>query len=251
MKKEEVLHKAFAMPLTNPSYSYGPYRFMMREFFIITYRTDLKALKKIVPEPLHVSEPIVKYEFMRIPDAYGFGEFFESGQVIPVSFQKTKGNYVHSMYLNSEAPISGGREIWGFPKKYAEPSLKVEKETLIGTLDYGSIRIATGTMGYKFQELDPKQLISCLKKPQFLIKIIPDVDGKCKICQLVRYFYEDITLHGAWKGPSSLELHPHALAPVSDLPVLKVLSCQHFVADITLSKGEVIFDYLSSPKKRK
>jgi acetoacetate decarboxylase len=57
--------------------------------------------------------------------------------------------YVHSMYLKDEAPIAGGRELWGFPKKLATPALSVEKDTLLGTLDYGSVRVATATMGYK------------------------------------------------------------------------------------------------------
>jgi acetoacetate decarboxylase len=34
--------------------------------------------------------------------------------MIPVRFRGEKGIYVHSMYLDVEAPISGGREIWGF-----------------------------------------------------------------------------------------------------------------------------------------
>ena len=46
------------------------------------------------------------------------------------------------------------REIWGFPKKLAEPSLAPNKDTLVGTLDYYGIRIATGTMGFKHQALD-------------------------------------------------------------------------------------------------
>jgi acetoacetate decarboxylase len=53
------------------------------------------------------------------------------------------------MYLDDEAPIAAGREIWGFPKKLASPKLQVELDALVGTLDYGSIRVATGTMGYK------------------------------------------------------------------------------------------------------
>lgn len=36
-----------------------------------------------------------------------------------------------------------------FPKKLAKPVLRVEQDTLVGTLDYGSVRIVTGTMGYK------------------------------------------------------------------------------------------------------
>jgi len=34
---------------------------------------------------------------------------------------------------HTEPPIACGREIWGFPKKYAEAELRVEKDTLTGT----------------------------------------------------------------------------------------------------------------------
>ncbi len=40
MREEEILERAFAMPLTSPSYPRGPYRFVNREYLIITYRTD-------------------------------------------------------------------------------------------------------------------------------------------------------------------------------------------------------------------
>ena len=143
MKIDDVTRRAFAMPLTNPSYPPGPYRFVDREYFVITYRTDPAALRAVVPEPLKITEPLVKYEFIRMPDSTGFGDYTESGQVIPVEFAGRKGGYVHAMYLDDDSPIAGGREIWGFPKKLATPSLRVETDTLIGTLDYGSVRIAT------------------------------------------------------------------------------------------------------------
>ena len=41
------------------------------------------------------------------------------------------------MFLNDEGPIAGGRELWGFPKKLAQPTLRTEVDTLVGTLDYG------------------------------------------------------------------------------------------------------------------
>src|ERR1700688_4097314 len=149
MKIDDVRKTAYSMPLTNPAFPPGPYRFFNREYFVITYRTDPEALAAVVPEPLEVSEPLVKYEFIRMPDSTGFGDYTESGQVIPVTYQGKAGGYTHAMYLNDEEPIAGGRELWGFPKKLASPSLTVEKDTLIGALDYGSVRIATATMGYK------------------------------------------------------------------------------------------------------
>jgi acetoacetate decarboxylase len=42
--------------------------------------------------------------------------------------------YVPAMYLDDNASIAGGREIWGFPKKLAKPQTKVEQETLVCTL---------------------------------------------------------------------------------------------------------------------
>jgi hypothetical protein len=40
MRETEVLERAFAMPLTSPSHPPGPYRFVNRDYLIITYRTD-------------------------------------------------------------------------------------------------------------------------------------------------------------------------------------------------------------------
>ena len=248
MKIAEVRANAFAMPITSPAFPPGPYRFVRREYLIITYETDLDALRAVVPEPLQVAKPHVKYEFIRMPDSTGFGDYTEAGQVIPVTLDGVAGGYVHSMYLDDHPPIAGGRELWGFPKKLAQPKFVVDVDTLVGTLDYRSVRVATGTMGFKHRTVDAAPVLAALAQPNFLLKIIPHVDGSARICELVRYYTTDVTLRGAWGGPASLELHPHALAPVADLPVRKVLSALHFVADLTLGLGEVAFDYLAPPR---
>jgi acetoacetate decarboxylase len=149
------------------------------------------------------------------------------------------------MFLDDEAPIAGGRELWGFPKKLAAPSLTVEKDTLLGTLDYGPVRVATATMGYKHRSLDAAAVKAALGAPNYLLKIIPHVDGSARICELVRYYLEDITVKGAWTGPAALELAEHALAPVARLPVLEVISGTHILTDMTLGLGSVVHDYLA------
>ena len=242
---EDDVRNGFAMPIYNPAYPPGPYRFVDREYLIITYRTDPAILEKVIPAPLKMTDPIVKYEFINMPDSTGFGHYCESGQVIPVSFEGEAGSYVHSMYLDDHPPIAGGRELWGFPKKLGNPKLQVDKDTLVGTLDYGTVRVATGTMGFKHKALDPDPIIKSLGGPNYLLKIIPHVDGTPRICELVRYSMTDISLKGAWSGPGALTLVDHALAPVFDLPVLEVLSTVHIIADLTLPLGHVAHDYLS------
>ena len=245
MNEAEVRERAFAMPLVNPAFPPGPYRFINREFFIITYRTDPAALAAVIPAPLEMTDPLVKFEFIRMPDSTGFGDFTESGQVIPVRFQGQPGGYVHMMYLDDHPPIAGGREIWGFPKKLASPELRVEKDTLGGILRYGPVPVAVGTMGYKHRASPHDRILASLSMPNYLLKIIPHVDCSVRVCELVRYYLEDITVKGAWEGPAALELFHHALAPVAALPVLEVISGVHILTDLTLGLGTVVHDYLA------
>ena len=114
----------------------------------------------------------------------------------------------------------------------------------MGTLEYGSVRIATGTMGYKHKAADHDAIMASLLAPNFLLKIMPHVDGTPRICELVEYRLLDVDLKGAWTGPAALNLISHALAPLAELPVLEIVSGTHIIADLTLGLGKVVHDYL-------
>jgi len=244
MNLAEVRRNAFAMPLNDPAYPPGPYNFYNREFIVITYRTDIDTLRAMVPAPLEVIGDTVAYEFIRMPDSTGFGDYTETGQVIPVRLNGEDGAYTHAMYLDDDAPIAGGRELWGFPKKRATPKIEVESDVLVGSLHYGSVLCASATMGYKHRPADHDTVLNSMKAPNFILKIIPHVDGSPRICELVRFHLEDIVLKEAWTGPAALGLFPHALADVARLPVREVVSALHFKADLTLGLGSVAFDYM-------
>lgn len=246
MTRDEILALP-SMPPASPSYPHGPYRFIDREYFIIVYESDPAAIRRHVPEPL---EPevgnLVYYEWIRMPDSSGFGDYTESGVVIPCRFKGEPCNFTCQMYLDDDPPIAAGREIWGFPKKWGEPKLRVAADTLTGTLDYAGERVATGTMTYKHesQPRDPTKTLASLGKTQVNLKLIPDVDGTPKIAQLVAYNLAEVTVKGSWTGAARLHLIPHVNAPVADLPVLRVAGGRHFVADLTLPYGRVAHDYL-------
>ena len=248
MTRDQIL-KLSAMPASSPSYPLPPFRFINREYMTVIYESDRDAIRAAVPEPL-VPDPTnqVFFECIRMPDSSGFGDYTESGLVIPCHYEGTPCSFVAQMYLDDEAPIAGGREIWGFPKKLANPKLEVASDTLTATLDYAGQRVATGTMAYKYENLSrhPAKTAASLRKLQVLLKLIPDVDGKPKIAQLVGLHLTEITVKGSWSGPARLHLVPHVNAPVADLPVRKVLGGRHFVADLTLPGGRVLLDYMKS-----
>ncbi len=120
MQKNEV-RKQITTPLGAPAYPSGPFYFHNREYLNILYRTDIEALRRVVPEPLEIDEPLVKFEVMYMPDVTGLGAYTESGQVIPVSFNGEKGEYLHAMYVDNHPAIAAGREVSAYPKKTWRP----------------------------------------------------------------------------------------------------------------------------------
>jgi acetoacetate decarboxylase len=258
MKIADILDTA-SMPLASPSYPKGPYRFIDRQYMIITYESDPDAIRAAVPEPLEPDgSNSVLYEFIRMPDSTGFGDYTETGIVIPCKYQGEAVNFTAQMYLDCEPPISGGREIWGFPKKLADVSLKVNRDTLAGRLEYAGQPVALASMAYKHENVvcgngghdhrgtmcDAEPLRRKLSRTQVNLKLIPDVDGSLAIAQLVAYQLADIHIKGGWHSPARLHLIPHVNAPVADLPVRRVIGGSHFVADLTLPYGRVLYDYL-------
>ena len=244
MTRDEIL-AASSMPLASPSYPKGPYRFVNREYLLISYESDPDAVRALLPEPLEPDGNRVIFEWMKMLDSSGFGSYQESGIAIAARFAGTPCTYSTMMFLDDEAPTTGGREIWGFPKKIGQPDLRVIHDTLTGVLKYADREVAFGTMVYKHQPMDHGQTLASLGGLNVNLKFIPDVNGRPKIAQLVGYRLSEITLKGAWAGPARLHLVPHANCRVADLPVRRVLSGRHLIADLTLPYGEVLHDYLA------
>src|SRR6516162_11794446 len=206
MKEKDILELS-SMPFASPSYPRGPYRFTDREWMIVTYEPDPAAIRDALPEPLEPDgSSTVLYEFIKMPDSAGFGDYTESGVVIPALYKGEPVNFTAQMYLDDEPPISGGREIWGFPKKLGNPKLEVIHDTLTGRLHYADVLVAVATMNYKHEDImcdvsnhyicDPRAIAEKISGTQVNLKLIPDIDGSIAIAQLVTYSLIDIHVKG-------------------------------------------------------
>ena len=181
-----------------------------------------------------------------MPDSTVFGDYSAAGQVIPVTLAGRKGNFVHSMYLDGHAAIAAGREIWGFPKKYGCPELRIDGDALVGELRYGAVPVATGSMGFRYESMDGATAKVILESPNFLLNIIPHVHARPRIMELVEYRCGDVAVREGWAGPAGMQMFSYAVAHVNDLPVLEAISAQHIIADLTLAMGKVVHDYLGT-----
>ncbi|MEW2317693.1 acetoacetate decarboxylase [Streptomyces bauhiniae] len=245
MRKQDVA-RLFTTPVDSSAYAPTRYRFTDREYLNIYYRTDPEALRRLVPEPLTVTDPVVRFEMMRMPDTTGLGDYTEAGQLIAVEHEGEQGEFNLAMYVDSVPAISSGREYSAYPKKGGSPTLYVDSDTLVGTLDYGTLRVATATMGYKHHALDLDEALAEISTPTFMVKTVPHYDGTPRICELVRTRITDVTVKSAFAAPARLQLFAHVMAPLADLPVLEIVRASHIVTDLTLAPVEPVFDYLAA-----
>ncbi|MDT0467735.1 acetoacetate decarboxylase [Streptomyces gibsoniae] len=246
MKIEDV-RLQINTPLPNQAYPPVMARFTDREYLNIVYRTDADALRAVVPEPLQIDErePLVRFEIMRMNEVTAYGPYTEGGLVVPVTFEGEPGEYLHSMYLDSFPATVAGRELSAYPKVIGAPKLYVDGPTLVGTIDFGTLRVATATMGYKHYELDKREAEAQITVPTFMLKTVPGYDGAPRVQELVRTQITDVVVKEAYTGPARLQLFQHALAPLADLPVLEVVSASHINTDLTLAPVKPVFNYLT------
>ncbi|MEU6091323.1 acetoacetate decarboxylase [Streptomyces sp. NPDC047085] len=243
MRIEDVRRHA-TTPLTRPAFAPVVPWFTDREYLNIVYRSDPDALRAVVPEPLQIEEPLVRFEIMKMNDVTGYGPYTEGGQAIQVGFDGEQGEYLHAMYLDNFPATAAGREASAYPKVIGAPKLYVDQDVLVGTLDYGTLRVATATMGYKHEALDTCEAQDQITVPTFMVKAIPGYDGAPRVLELVRTEITDIVVKAAYSGPARLQLFQHVLAPLADLPVLEIVSASHILTDLTLAPVKPVFDYL-------
>ena len=103
----------------------------------------------------------------------------------------------------------------------------------------------SAAIAYKHESMagNGRATTATLSKTQINLRLIPGVDGRPEICQLVAYNLNKITVKGSWLGPGRLHLVPHVNAPVADFPVRKIVGAHHCLADLTLPYGRVLYDY--------
>ena len=212
MKHETVRTTAFAMPLTNPAFPPGPYRFINREYFIIQYRTDPEALRRVVPEPLELAEPVVNYEFIRMPTR-------------PASATTPKA--VRSFRCPTRArPAASPIRCFSMIIRRLPAGVTVGLSQEAGAAEAGRrdrhagrhLELRLGSHRDRHDGLQAPRPRRRGRSEEARSTQLPAQDHPaCRRhaarLRLVRFHLEDIIVKGAWTGPAALDLYSHALAP--------------------------------------
>jgi acetoacetate decarboxylase len=238
-----VREEAYAIPFHRSAFGRSPSWFLDRPALTVTYRTDVDVARAIVPEPLVIRDPLVSLAFLYMV-APGIGDYFEFAQSISCFLGDEEVSFRPLMVAENVTAIIMGREVLGLPKKYGHPRVGQDGSSYVGTLEYDGTLVARASMAYKYKELETAQAQKALIRPSVVLKIIPDVDGKARVAELVRFEYSDVTVKGAWTGPGSLDLFHHEAVPVAALPIRQVVSVVHTYSDSLLQAGKAVHNYL-------
>ncbi|MHB8688110.1 MAG: acetoacetate decarboxylase family protein [Candidatus Dormibacteraceae bacterium] len=241
---------AYSTPWDAPLVGSFPVRYRNAWILTACYRTELDAIRKLVPPPLTVTSPVVMIHIYSMADADFLGPYHECNVMVGVELtradQTTAGGYSPWLYLDSDGGLALGREVHGQPKKLGLPRVELRGDLVVGTLERNGIEVITATLPYKQRPSVPADLLTYYDFAENInFKVVPHIDGTSAIRQLTARRLADLTVHECWTGPCTVELRPNAQAPVFRLPVVEPLNGFYWNADFTLQPGRILYDYLA------
>lgn len=243
---EHTPHDAASTPWDAPLIP--PFPIEMRNVTILTafYRTDPEAIAAVLPSPLKAVKDIVAVHFYDMTDTDYFGAYRESAIQVEVELPGTgeRGSYSPYLFLNSDGAVAAGRETYGQPKKLAKPTLEVRQDLVVGEIRRNRVKFLRVTTPYKQKRAEISDAFDIMNfVTNINYKVIPDVAGGAAIRELTARELSDVVVHECWRAPATVELRPHAQAPVHRLPVREMLDGFYWRCDFTLRAGRVIHDY--------
>ena len=236
---------ANGIPISAPLYNEPPYQYRGGNSLICVFRANPEALELLVPEPLKCLPGGLVYGWQNQFRAVGLGAYHEAMISIPVEFRGMPGQYTSYLYLDSDSAIAAGREIYGFPKKFARFSVCDSEDVMTRTTERGGIDLFK--LSVQFSRPGKAEDLAALANPIYNLKIIPSVQRGAPpdVYQLTAMTLENVIIHRVVEGSATVEFGKSPADPLSLLQPLEVLKGLYCEIDFDLPYGEVVHDYMT------
>ena len=116
----DVLTDGYALPVSGGLYPPPPYLYRGATAIIASYEADPAAIAGLLPPGVSPLEDppvclawVVHYPFSTL------GVYNEAIMLVRVSFEGEPYTFCPFIYVDNDAALACGRELWGFPKKFA------------------------------------------------------------------------------------------------------------------------------------
>ena len=240
MKERDM---GYSMPVTAAIYPEPPYLYRGGNILICVFQTKEEILKNIVPEPLIPAEGNLVHAWIndfRIVDVVHYHEAIIS---VPVLFRGNPGSYMAYLYLDSDAAIASGREIWGFPKKEGRFTFSKDGDVITRAVERGGTEVLK--ISVELTKPASPEAASGLGLPIYCLKLIPSVrkGAPPDVMQLTATTLQNITVHKLIEGNATLALGGSPADPLYLLEPTAILKGLYCEVDVDLTYGEVVYDY--------
>ncbi|MEH7225749.1 acetoacetate decarboxylase family protein [Bacillus sp. JJ1566] len=183
MKKPYEVQNFWTVPIQAPLVNescFPPFSCINSKALTAYFRVNPEVINKYLePTPFeYVSDVVYAYvsDYTTADPNDGYNQgFYDTGLVIPVKYKGRVGVHVLFEYENHDYAIAAGREIWGYPKKYGEATLKEENGKLIGIVYKNGTDLIRLEMDLSAKLKKPIQKPTLF--PHFQIKVDPKPDG--------------------------------------------------------------------------
>lgn len=234
---------AYSLPAAAPLYPSPPYAYRDSTLLVIPFRTAAGVTRRLVPEPLEPNADDLMFVAVGLMHNDKLGSTHEAFFGVPASLGDRTGSFAVFLYLEVDACITSGREIWGWPKKEARFRYEAGEDGVRATVERGGAELIRAA----FEPAIPGEDAALALDPTwFNLKLIPSVEAGAPpdVMQLTATTFRDFTVHEARAGAATLRLGSTPDDPLGELiEVRETLPAAYVRFDFDLLHGEVIHDY--------
>jgi acetoacetate decarboxylase len=235
----------YSIPIAAPLYGPLPYLYRGCPQLLVPFRVAPGVVRRLVPEPLEPNADDMMFLMIGQMNSDEFGTNREAFLAIPSRLGALSGNFAVALYLDNDAAIASGREVWGWPKKAADFAIADTGATVTAT----ATRHATEIIRARLDVEGPAEPDDLRLDPTwFNAKLIPSIVAGAppEVMQITSTTLENVRVTDARRGRASLEFGSTVTDPLAELiEVAEVLAGVHFHFDCDLTLGEVVHDYLA------
>jgi acetoacetate decarboxylase len=212
---------------------------------VVPFVAEPGVTRRLVPDPLEPNPDDLAYVAIGHMHNDRLGSTREAFIVVPSSDGARAGNYSVFLYLENDACVTSGREIWGWPKKLAEISLTEDADSVRAVVRRGGADLVRASLeGLEDASADELDL----SPVWFNQKIIPSVieGAPPEVSQITATTFEGLQVGDVRRGRGALRLDgTEADALAALIGIREVLPGHRMTLSFRLLHGEIVHDYLA------
>jgi len=225
-------------PILSPLYPKPPYHYIDAKLFLALFTPTEDSIRAILPEPLRPSQMPLAGLLIAEQPCKETGTFMEAGMLVqclfdnPETKEEEVGVHFAYNYVDTDIAQAAGREIWGYPRKRADISLKWKGDMLTGKVVRDRVTLLKATCTFE----DDGEWID--SGPNINVKMVPSVTGNGYELAVLTAAYLKYDVKNGRSGEVKIEFNNGPQDDFSKVEVESSFIGLYFDCDITVPPGK-------------